>query len=248
MKRRLSVAIALLGGPRIVYLDEPTTGMRFGSGYTLAVSVTAAASGHSAYPASQYGLYGANGEPSTPAVIERRVAGVKRFSAERLGLGAPAWGAGGGLEESKARSSTNHSVFLNIARAAEVVAPASSGSTEVTHVLDDGSRLKIPVGAELVGHPATGAAYRVCWGTDEAGPTHHIMDCTELPPGSMEAAGLAAANGGGGGSGAQPAMGVPPTGPGAYVPPLPVAPPVPAPSPSLAAGHFPGHPPTFPCT
>jgi ABC-type dipeptide/oligopeptide/nickel transport system ATPase component len=27
MKRRLSVAIALLGDPRIVYLDEPTTGM-----------------------------------------------------------------------------------------------------------------------------------------------------------------------------------------------------------------------------
>ena len=27
MKRRLSVAIALLGDPKIVYLDEPTTGM-----------------------------------------------------------------------------------------------------------------------------------------------------------------------------------------------------------------------------
>ena len=26
MKRRLSVAIALLGSPRVVYLDEPTTG------------------------------------------------------------------------------------------------------------------------------------------------------------------------------------------------------------------------------
>ncbi len=26
MKRRLSVAIALLGNPKIVYLDEPTTG------------------------------------------------------------------------------------------------------------------------------------------------------------------------------------------------------------------------------
>jgi ABC-type phosphonate transport system ATPase subunit len=26
MKRRLSVAIALLGGPKIVYLDEPTRG------------------------------------------------------------------------------------------------------------------------------------------------------------------------------------------------------------------------------
>jgi ABC-type multidrug transport system ATPase subunit len=28
MKRRLSVAIALLGGPKIVYLDEPTRGKR----------------------------------------------------------------------------------------------------------------------------------------------------------------------------------------------------------------------------
>lgn len=27
MKRRLSVAIALLGDPKVVYLDEPTTGM-----------------------------------------------------------------------------------------------------------------------------------------------------------------------------------------------------------------------------
>ena len=27
MKRRLSIAIALLGDPKIVYLDEPTTGM-----------------------------------------------------------------------------------------------------------------------------------------------------------------------------------------------------------------------------
>ena len=27
MKRRLSVAMALLGDPKIVYLDEPTTGM-----------------------------------------------------------------------------------------------------------------------------------------------------------------------------------------------------------------------------
>jgi ABC-type multidrug transport system ATPase subunit len=26
MKRRLSVAIALLGDPKVVYLDEPTTG------------------------------------------------------------------------------------------------------------------------------------------------------------------------------------------------------------------------------
>jgi hypothetical protein len=28
MKRRLSVAMALLGNPKIVYLDEPTTGAR----------------------------------------------------------------------------------------------------------------------------------------------------------------------------------------------------------------------------
>ena len=27
MKRRLSIAISLLGNPQIVYLDEPTTGM-----------------------------------------------------------------------------------------------------------------------------------------------------------------------------------------------------------------------------
>ncbi|KAG2423312.1 hypothetical protein HXX76_015459 [Chlamydomonas incerta] len=322
MKRRLSVAIALLGDPRIVYLDEPTTGMdpisrryvwdiiqeakpgraivltthsmeeadilgdriaimargklrcigtslrlkqRFGSGYTLAVSVTAAASGHSAYPASQYG---ANGEPSTPAVIERRVAGVKRFFAERLGLAAPVEESkaylvylvdrerepqlNGFLKDLEAQRDTLgitdvqlsltslEEVFLNIARAAEVEAAASSGTTEVTHVLDDGSRLKIPVGAELVGHPTTGAAYRVRWGTDEAGRLI-IMDCSELPPGSPEAAALAAANAGG----AQPALGLPvggapPTMPGAYVPPLPVAPPVP--SAALAAGHFPGHP------
>jgi ABC-type multidrug transport system ATPase subunit len=32
MKRRLSVAIALLGDPKIVYLDEPTTGMVRGPG------------------------------------------------------------------------------------------------------------------------------------------------------------------------------------------------------------------------
>ncbi|PNW72975.1 hypothetical protein CHLRE_14g613950v5 [Chlamydomonas reinhardtii] len=322
MKRRLSVAIALLGDPRIVYLDEPTTGMdpisrryvwdiiqeakpgraivltthsmeeadilgdriaimargklrcigtslrlkqRFGSGYTLAVSVTAAASGQSAYPVSQYG---ADGEPSTPAVIERRVAGVKRFFAERLGLAAPVEESkaymvyrvdrdrepqlNGFLKELEAHRDTLgitdvqlsltslEEVFLNIARAAEVEAAASSGNTEVTHVLDDGSRLKIPVGAELVGHPTTGAAYRVRWGTDEAGRLI-IMDCTELPPGSPEAAGLQAAAAAGGQVMGVPAGGVPPTGPGAYVPPMPVAPPV-APSPALAAGHFPGHP------
>ena len=27
MKRRLSVAVALIGDPKVVYLDEPTTGM-----------------------------------------------------------------------------------------------------------------------------------------------------------------------------------------------------------------------------
>lgn len=32
MRRRLSVAIALLGDPRVIYLDEPTTGMVRGSG------------------------------------------------------------------------------------------------------------------------------------------------------------------------------------------------------------------------
>jgi ABC-type glutathione transport system ATPase component len=34
MKRRLSVAMALLGDPRIVYLDEPTTGMVGAGGST----------------------------------------------------------------------------------------------------------------------------------------------------------------------------------------------------------------------
>lgn len=31
MRRRLSVAMALIGDPRVIYLDEPTTGMDIGS-------------------------------------------------------------------------------------------------------------------------------------------------------------------------------------------------------------------------
>ena len=36
MKRRLSLAIALLGAPQVLYLDEPTTGMFSKSDYRLA--------------------------------------------------------------------------------------------------------------------------------------------------------------------------------------------------------------------
>ncbi|GFR51512.1 hypothetical protein Agub_g13927, partial [Astrephomene gubernaculifera] len=164
MKRRLSVAIALLGDPRIVYLDEPTTGMdpisrryvwdiiqeskpgraivltthsmeeadilgdriaimargklrcigtslrlkqRFGSGYTLAVSVTSAAGSGAASAAAsgRLAMVGGGGPQqqqqgmmqmmqNAPADVERRAAAVKRFFQERLGL-AP-------VEESKA--------------------------------------------------------------------------------------------------------------------------------------------------
>ncbi|KAG2491117.1 hypothetical protein HYH03_010561 [Edaphochlamys debaryana] len=68
-------------------------------------------------------------------------------------------------------------VFLNIARRAEVEAAAVSGAADVVHALDDGSRLVIPVGAELVQHPGTGVAYKVRWGTDEAGRLV-ISDCS----------------------------------------------------------------------
>jgi ABC-type branched-subunit amino acid transport system ATPase component len=37
MKRRLSVALALLGDPRVLYLDEPTTGVSHVAGVGLAV-------------------------------------------------------------------------------------------------------------------------------------------------------------------------------------------------------------------
>lgn len=60
-------------------------------------------------------------------------------------------------------------VFLNIARKAEMEAAASSGSGEVVHVLDDGGRLRIPLGAELVQHPTTGVAYKVGGGGGSLG-------------------------------------------------------------------------------
>ncbi|KXZ51812.1 hypothetical protein GPECTOR_11g253 [Gonium pectorale] len=300
MKRRLSVAIALLGDPRIVYLDEPTTGMdpisrryvwdiiqeskpgraivltthsmeeadilgdriaimargklrcigtslrlkqRFGSGYSLAVSVTqaAAATGQ------------AQQQPDTPAAVERRAAAVKQFVQERLGLDP--------VEESKAyitflvardkeallngflrdleasrdtlgitdvqlSLTSLEEVFLNIARRAEMEAAAVSGQRDVTHTMDDGTRMQIPIGAELVAHPQTGVHYKVRWGTDEAGRLI-IMDASPVAP-------------------PQPQMGAPgmppPYGPGAYVPGgAPLAAPVPAPA--LAAGHYPPHPP-----
>ncbi|GLC34108.1 hypothetical protein PLESTB_000838300 [Pleodorina starrii] len=332
MKRRLSVAIALLGDPRIVYLDEPTTGMdpisrryvwdiiqeaktgraivltthsmeeadilgdriaimargklrcvgtslrlkqRFGSGYTLSVSVTAAtATGRAAGAGGGGG--GGPSEAGTPAGVERRVAAVKRFFQDRLGL-AP-------VDESKAymhfliardkepllnaflaelesqRGSLGitdvqlsltslEEVFLNIARKAELEAATAAGQAHVAHVMDDGSKLQIPIGAEMVAHPVTRVVYKVRWGTDEEGRLV-ILDTSLAPPPGADGA-------------PQPVMVPPPTGavmpygpgapygvppppvPGAFVPAaagpggLPTAQPV-VPSPALAAGVYQG--------
>ncbi|GIL78966.1 hypothetical protein Vretimale_187 [Volvox reticuliferus] len=344
MKRRLSVAIALLGDPRIVYLDEPTTGMdpisrryvwdiiqeaktgraivltthsmeeadilgdriaimargklrcigtslrlkqRFGSGYTLSVSVisvvksangggmsrTAAAGQQQGTPTAtvtavvETGMREMN-DQNTPAAVERRVAAVKQFFQDRLGL-AP-------IDESKAYThylvsrdkepqlngfladleahrdslgitdvqlslTSLEEVFLNIARKAEMEAAAASGQAFVKHTMDDGSKLQIPLGAELVAHPTTKIMYQVRWGTDEAGRLV-ILDTSVAPPPPTSAP--------------PPAMGPPSTGavmpygyrngssmappvPGAFVPTsmvadMPMAQPVP--SPTLAAG------------
>ncbi|GIL63848.1 hypothetical protein Vafri_17847 [Volvox africanus] len=304
MKRRLSVAIALLGDPRVVYLDEPTTGMdpisrryvwdiiqeaktgraiiltthsmeeadilgdriaimargklrcvgtslrlkqRFGSGYTLSVSVTsvsngansgrvgrvgraagqpgptspasatsatsaiavtAAASATSATAATAASGFTEVVEPTTPAAVKQRVVAVKQFFQDRLGLDP--------VDESKAymhylisrdkepqlnsflaelearRDSLGitdlqlsltslEEVFLNIARKAELEAATASGQAFVKHTMDDGTRLQIPMGAELVAHPLTNVMYQVRWGTDEAGRLV-ILDTSIAPP------------------------------------------------------------------
>ncbi|GLI66002.1 hypothetical protein VaNZ11_009613 [Volvox africanus] len=340
MKRRLSVAIALLGDPRIVYLDEPTTGMdpisrryvwdiiqeskagraiiltthsmeeadilgdriaimargklrcvgtslrlkqRFGSGYTLSVSVVsvakAASSGRAGRAPGHQGLAtppaaaAAAGvtevaEPTTPAAVEQRVAGVKRFFQDRLGL-AP-------VDESKAymhylisrdkepqlnsflaelearRDSLGitdvqlsltslEEVFLNIARKAEMEAATASGHASVKHTMDDGTRLQIPMGAELVAHPVTKVMYQVRWGTDEAGRLV-ILDTSVAPPPATSAPppvmeppsnGTTMPYDYGNGNGRIPPV------PGAFVPAsmadMPLAQPVPSP-PLVAAG------------
>ncbi|EFJ52653.1 hypothetical protein VOLCADRAFT_85850 [Volvox carteri f. nagariensis] len=320
MKRRLSVAIALLGDPRIVYLDEPTTGMdpisrryvwdiiqeaktgraivltthsmeeadilgdriaimargklrcigtslrlkqRFGSGYTLSVSVTAATAGVRRGSNTTVGSAAATAptrEPSATAVVERRAAVVKQFFQERLGL-AP-------VDESKAymhflvdrekepllnsflveleanRGSLGitdvqlsltslEEVFLNIARKAEMEAATAAGKSSVTHVMDDGSKLQIPIGAELVANPVTKVTYKVRWGTDEAGRLV-ILDATAVPPptSAMVPPSTGAVLPYGSGGYGMP----PPPATGALVPAgaMPLAQPVPAPS--LAAG------------
>lgn len=50
MKRRLSVALALLGNPQLVFLDEPSTGVG-GVHYRISVAAKAVCSSHPIYSA-----------------------------------------------------------------------------------------------------------------------------------------------------------------------------------------------------
>ncbi|KAG1680746.1 hypothetical protein FOA52_008079 [Chlamydomonas sp. UWO 241] len=265
MKRRLSVAIALLGNPKIVYLDEPTTGMdpisrryvwdiiqeakvgraivltthsmeeadilgdriaimakgrlrcigsslrlkqRFGSGYQVSVCVqppvgttsrkdlTAAADDNVARVAAlkdffRDNLKGLEAVEESKAYIQYLVPRDMEDELQPFLRKLEAEGKALGVTDVQLSLTSLEEVFLNIAKAAELEEAARNGDRKPVDVLlPDGTTLQVPIGSETVINPATGAAYKLLWTTDETGNLR-VAACTALE-GAAAAAAVAA--------------------------------------------------------
>jgi hypothetical protein len=78
-------------------------------------------------------------------------------------------------------------VFLAIAKQAEMEAAAASGNSSASHVLQDGTTLMIPQGAEWVVHPGTNVTYHVMWAQDDKGALMVMDVVVYVPPVDVQA-------------------------------------------------------------